>query len=56
MTRVALPGRTEELFGTKDENLRAIEEILKVRIKNDGADLVIDGPEAGQRQAHSVLS
>ena len=56
MTRVALPGRTEELFGVKDENLRAIEEILKVRIKNDGTDLVIDGPEAGQRQAHSVLT
>jgi phosphate starvation-inducible PhoH-like protein len=56
MTRVSLLGRTDELFGVKDENLRAIEEILKVRIKNDGADLVIEGPEAGQRQAQSVLS
>ncbi len=56
MTRVSLPGRTDELFGVRDENLRAIEELLKVRIKNDGADLVIEGPEAGQRQAHSVLT
>ncbi len=55
MTRVSLTGRTDELFGVKDENLRAIEEILKVRIKNDGADLVIEGPEAGQRQAQSVF-
>ena len=56
MTRVSLPGRTDELFGVQDENLRAIEELLKVRIKNDGADLVIEGPEAGQRQARSVLT
>ncbi len=56
MTRVALAGRTDELFGVRDENLRALEEILKVRIKNDGADLLIDGPEAGQRQAQSVLT
>jgi phosphate starvation-inducible PhoH-like protein len=55
MTRVPLTGRTDELFGVRDENLHAIEEILKVRIKNDGADLVIEGPEAGQRQARSVL-
>jgi phosphate starvation-inducible PhoH-like protein len=55
MTRVSLTGRTDELFGVKDENLHAIEEILKVRIRNDGADLVIDGPETGQRQAQAVL-
>ncbi len=56
MTRVSLLGRTDELFGVKDENLRAIEEILKVRIKNDGADLVIEGSDAGQRQAHAVFT
>jgi len=56
MTRVALPERTDELFGVKDENLRAIEEVLKVRIRNDGTDLVIDGPEGAQRQAQSLLS
>ena len=42
MTRISLPGRTDELFGVKDENLRSLEEILKVRIKNDGADLIIE--------------
>ncbi|MEO8361534.1 MAG: PhoH family protein [Vicinamibacteria bacterium] len=56
MTRVSLTGRTDELFGVKDENLRSLEEILKVRIKNDGADLVIEGTPGGERMAHSVLT
>ena len=56
MTRISLSGRTDELFGVKDENLRSLEEILKVRIKNDGADLIIEGSEAGERQTASVLN
>ncbi|MEO5763423.1 MAG: hypothetical protein ABIR28_14055, partial [Vicinamibacteria bacterium] len=56
MTRVSLTGRTDELFGVKDENLRSLEEILKVRIKNDGADLIIEGTPGGERMAHSVLT
>ncbi len=56
MTRISLPGRTDELFGVKDENLRSLEEILKVRIKNDGSDLIIEGAEAGERQTVSVLN
>ena len=55
MTRISLSGRTDELFGVKDENLRSIEELLKVRIKNDGADLIIEGSEVAERQAASVL-
>ncbi len=56
MMRISLRERADELFGVKDDNLRAIEEILKVRVKNDGADLVIEGPEAGERAAHSVFT
>jgi phosphate starvation-inducible PhoH-like protein len=56
MMRISLPGRTDELFGVKDENLRSLEEILKVRIKNDGSDLIIEGAEAGERQTVSVLN
>ena len=56
MMRISLAGRTDELFGVKDENLRSLEEILKVRIKNDGADLIIEGAEAGERQTVSVLN
>jgi phosphate starvation-inducible PhoH-like protein len=56
MMRISLPGRTDELFGVKDENLRSLEEILKVRIKNDGSDLIIEGADAGERQTVSVLN
>jgi len=57
MTRVSLAGsRTDELFGVKDENLRAIEEILKVRIKNDGPDLVVEGTPEAEKQAQSALT
>ena len=33
MIRISLAGRTDELFGVKDENLRAIEEILNPRLR-----------------------
>jgi phosphate starvation-inducible PhoH-like protein len=49
MKRVALPDQAAEtLFGNRDENLRFLEDNLKVRIKNDGATLVVDGSEEGQ--------
>ena len=48
MKRVALPeAAAETLFGNRDENLRFLEDNLKVRIKNDGT-LVVDGNEEGQ--------
>ena len=56
MTRFSLHEKADDLFGVKDENLRALEEILKVRIKSDGADLIIEGSEAGERAAQSVFS
>ena len=55
MIRISLAGRTDELFGVKDENLRAIEEILKVRIKNEGSDLLIEGDERGAALAGQVF-
>ena len=54
MTRVAVPERgVETLFGNQDENLRFLEETFKVRIKNQGSDLLIEGDErgAGPRRA-----
>src|SRR4051812_21965734 len=49
MKRVALPeAAAETLFGNRDENLRFLEDNLKVRIKNDGQTLVVDGNEEGQ--------
>ena len=45
MKRIPLPDRgAESLFGIHDENLRFLEMNLGVRIKNQGADLVVEGP------------
>jgi phosphate starvation-inducible PhoH-like protein len=42
--RLGLPERgAETLFGNRDENLRFLEDTLKVRIKNDGGALVVEG-------------
>jgi phosphate starvation-inducible protein PhoH and related proteins len=49
MKRVALPeSAAETLFGNRDENLRFLEDNLKVRIKNDGATLLVDGNSEGE--------
>ncbi len=48
MRRIAIPERgAEALFGTHDENLRFLEETLKVRIKTQGSELIVDGGAAG---------
>jgi len=48
MRRIALPERgAEALFGTHDENLRFLEETLKVRIKSHGSELIVEGEEGG---------
>jgi phosphate starvation-inducible protein PhoH and related proteins len=57
MRRVTVPVRgVEALFGTQDENLRFLESALKVRIRNDGSDLVIEGDERGAQTAEQVFS
>jgi phosphate starvation-inducible protein PhoH and related proteins len=49
MKRVALPETAAEtLFGNRDENLRFLEDNLKVRIKNDGHNLVVEGDGEGE--------
>src|SRR3954468_10862068 len=49
MKRVSLPETAAVmLFGNRDENLRFLEDNLKVRIKNDGATLVVDGNSEGE--------
>jgi phosphate starvation-inducible protein PhoH/intein/homing endonuclease len=56
MKRVALPeAAAETLFGNRDENLRFLEDNLKVRIKNDGSTLVVDGNEEGQEVVAQVF-
>jgi phosphate starvation-inducible PhoH-like protein len=56
MTRVAVPEQgLATLFGNQDENLRFVEDTFKVRIKNQGSDLVIEGDERGQALAGQVF-
>ena len=48
MRRIAIPERgAEALFGTHDENLRFLEDTLKVRIKTNGSELLVEGAEPG---------
>ena len=56
MTRVSVPEQgLETLFGTHDENLRFLEDTFKVRIKNQGSDLLIEGDERGAALAGQVF-
>ena len=56
MKRVALPERgAEALFGNHDENLRFLEEKLKVRIKTQGSELSVEGPEEAQEIVRQIF-
>jgi phosphate starvation-inducible PhoH-like protein len=56
MRRVSVPERgAEALFGTHDENLRFLEEQLKVRIKTHGAELLVEGEPEGEEKAAQVF-
>jgi len=56
MRRVTVPERgAEALFGTHDENLRFLEEQLKVRIKSHGAELVVEGEAEGEEKTAQVF-
>jgi phosphate starvation-inducible protein PhoH/intein/homing endonuclease len=56
MRRVAVPERgAEALFGTHDENLRFLEDSLKVRIKSHGSELIVEGQEAGEEVVAQIF-
>jgi phosphate starvation-inducible protein PhoH and related proteins len=56
MRRVTVPERgAEALFGTHDENLRFLEEQLKVRIKSAGAELLVEGEAEGEEKTAQVF-
>jgi phosphate starvation-inducible PhoH-like protein len=56
MKRVALPEKgAEALFGNHDENLRFLEDKLKVRIKTQGSELSVDGPAEAQEIVRQIL-
>jgi phosphate starvation-inducible PhoH-like protein len=56
MTRVSVPEQgLPTLFGNQDENLRFVEDTFKVRIRNQGSDLLIEGDERGAALAGQVF-
>jgi phosphate starvation-inducible PhoH-like protein len=56
MTRVSVPEQgLPTLFGNQDENLRFVEDTFKVRILNQGSDLLIEGDEPGAALAGQVF-
>jgi phosphate starvation-inducible PhoH-like protein len=57
MKRVGVPEKgAEVLFGTHDENLRFLEQTLKVRIKSDGGELLVEGPPDGEEKVAQVFA
>ena len=49
MKRVTVPDRgAQTLFGNHDENLRFLEENLKVRIKSEAEALLVEGDPRGE--------
>ena len=56
MRRIAIPERgAEALFGTHDENLRFLEDTLKVRIKTNGSELLVEGGEAAAETVAQIF-
>jgi phosphate starvation-inducible PhoH-like protein len=56
MKRITVPERgAETLFGTQDENLRFLEDNLKVRIKSSGAELLVEGEEQGEQTVAQIF-
>jgi phosphate starvation-inducible PhoH-like protein len=56
MKRVQVPERgAETLFGTHDENLRFLEQALKVRIKGQAPELVVEGDERGEETVRQIF-
>jgi phosphate starvation-inducible protein PhoH and related proteins len=56
MRRVSVPEQgAAALYGIHDENLRFLEDALKVRIRTQGATLTIEGAEGGEAAAQQVF-
>ncbi len=56
MRRIALPERgAETIFGTHDENLRYLEGVLKVRIRGQGSELLVDGGDEGEEAVDRIF-
>jgi phosphate starvation-inducible protein PhoH and related proteins len=56
MKRVTVPEKgAEALYGTHDENLRFLETALKVRIRNSGSELLVEGEASGEEVVGQIF-
>ncbi len=56
MKRVTLPERGfESLFGNHDENLRFLEKTLKVRVKTQGSEIIVEGPDDAEEIVRQIF-
>jgi phosphate starvation-inducible PhoH-like protein len=56
MRRITLPEKGQDiLFGNHDENLRFLETALKVRLRNDGGELIAEGAPQGEEICAQVF-
>lgn len=56
MRRLPVPEKgAPALFGHQDENLRFLEETLKVRLRNDGAELIVEGDDGAEETVAQVF-
>jgi len=56
LRRIPLPERgAETIFGTHDENLRYLEGVLKVRIRGQGGDLLVEGGDEGEEAVDRIF-
>jgi len=54
--RIAMPDQgIETLFGSFDENLKALESALNVKLKTSGHDVVVEGPAEDVARAERIL-
>jgi phosphate starvation-inducible PhoH-like protein len=54
--RIAMPDEgIETLFGSFDENLKALESALNVKLKTSGHDVVVEGPAEDVARAERIL-
>ncbi len=56
MKKIALPeAGLETLYGAHDANLKHIESLLGVRIRTQGSDVIVEGPQAAEALAERIF-
>ncbi len=57
MKRISLPeAGLETLYGARDANLKHIESLLGVRIRTQGSEVIVEGPQGGEAAAERIFT